>query len=76
MRALKAGRAVLAGGYSTFNCTVRNLSSGGAKVVFENTSDIPAHFRLRFEDGTSQDCAVRWRTPREVGVEFVERIAG
>ena len=76
LRALKAGRAVLAGGFSTFNCTVRNLSASGAKVVFENTADIPAHFRLRFEDGTSQECSVRWRSPRELGVEFGEAKAG
>ncbi|TPP10873.1 PilZ domain-containing protein [Rhizobium glycinendophyticum] len=76
LRALKAGRAVVSGGYSTFDCTVRNLSAGGAKVVFENTADIPAHFRLRFEDGTSHDCEVRWRTPREVGVQFLDARAG
>ncbi|MDH4441072.1 MAG: PilZ domain-containing protein [Rhizobium sp.] len=75
LRALKAGRAVLAGGYSTFNCTVRNLSTHGAKVVFENTADIPHHFCLRLEDGTSHDCMVRWRTPRELGVEFIEKQA-
>ncbi|KQW27435.1 pilus assembly protein PilZ [Rhizobium sp. Root274] len=76
LRAFKAGRAVISGGYSTFDCTVRNLSAGGAKVVFENTADIPAHFRLRFEDGTSHDCEVRWRTPREVGVQFLDARAG
>lgn len=72
LRALKAGRAVVAGGYSTFDCMVRNLSPIGAKVVFENTADIPAWFRLRFQDGTAHDCAVKWRSPRELGVEFVE----
>jgi PilZ domain len=76
MRALKAGRAVLTGGYSTFNCTVRNLSTGGAKIVFESTTDIPPQFRLRLEDGTSHECAVRWRTPREVGVEFLHSQVG
>lgn len=72
-RALKAGRAILAGGYSTFDCMVRNLSQAGAKVQFESTADIPADFRLRFEDGTTHDCHVRWRTARELGVEFTDR---
>lgn len=72
-RALKAGRAVVAGGYSTFDCVVRNLSPAGAKVQFESTVDIPADFRLRFEDGTIHDCHVRWRTHRELGVEFIDR---
>ena len=72
-RALKAGRAIVAGGFSTFDCTVRNLSYKGAKVQFESTVDIPTDFRLRFEDGTTHDCHVRWRTPREMGVEFLDR---
>jgi len=68
---LKAARAVVANGFSTFDCTVRNLSASGAKVVCENAIDIPADFRLRFEDGTTRECMVRWRTQRELGVEFV-----
>ncbi|PYB71424.1 MULTISPECIES: PilZ domain-containing protein [Rhizobium] len=76
LRALKAGRAVLAGGRSTFDCMVRNLSPIGAKVVFESTADIPPRFSLRFQDGTAHDCAVKWRTQREMGVEFVEAKTG
>ena len=72
-RALKAGRAILAGGHSTFDCMVRNLSQAGAKVQFESTVDIPADFQLRFEDGTTHGCHVRWRTARELGVEFTDR---
>lgn len=72
LRALKAGRAILAGGYSTFDCMIRNLSPVGAKVTFETTADIPPHFRLRFDDGTTHDCAVKWRKERELGVEFTD----
>ncbi|QEE47578.1 PilZ domain-containing protein [Rhizobium sp. WL3] len=74
-RALKAGRAILAGGHSTFDCMIRNLSPVGAKVTFESTIDIPASFRLRLEDGTTHDCAVKWRRERELGVEFLDAIA-
>jgi hypothetical protein len=70
LRALKSGRAILAGGRSTFDCMIRNLSLIGAKVTFESTADIPPEFRLRLEDGTTHDCAVKWRSPREIGVEF------
>lgn len=75
IRTLKAGRAIVAGGYSTFDCMIRNLSPLGAKVTFESTTDIPAQFRLRFGDGTTHDCAVKWRSPREIGVEFVDALA-
>lgn len=76
LRALKAGRAILPGGRSTFDCMIRNLSPLGAKVSFESTADIPAQFRLRFEDGSIHDCAVKWRSPREIGVEFADAAAG
>jgi len=75
LRALKAGRAILPGGHSTFDCMIRNLSRLGAKVSFESTADIPPQFRLRLEDGTTHDCAVKWRSPREIGVEFLDALA-
>lgn len=75
LRALKSGRAILPGGQSTFDCMIRNLSPLGAKVTFESTTDIPREFRLRFEDGTTHDCAVKWRRERELGVEFLDALA-
>ncbi len=75
LRALKAGRVILPGGNSTFDCMIRNLSPIGARVIFESTADIPPQFRLRFEDGTTHDCAVKWRKPREIGVEFLDALA-
>jgi hypothetical protein len=75
LRALKAARVIFPGGYSTCDCTIRNLSPVGAKVTFESTATIPASFRLRFEDGTTHDCAVKWRTQRELGVEFLDALA-
>lgn len=75
LRALKAGRAVLPGGHSTFDCMIRNLSPLGAKMSFESTADIPPQFRLRLEDGTTHNCAVKWRSPREIGVEFLDALA-
>jgi hypothetical protein len=75
LRALKAGRAILPGGHSTFDCMIRNLSPLGAKMSFESTADIPPQFRLRLEDGTTHNCAVKWRSPREIGVEFLDALA-
>ncbi len=75
LRSLKAGRAILPGGHSTFDCMIRNLSPVGARVTFESTADIPTQFRLRLEDGTTHDCAVKWRRERELGVEFLDALA-
>ncbi|MHA7970826.1 PilZ domain-containing protein [Rhizobium terricola] len=70
LRALKAARIVLPGGFSTFDCTVRNLSSAGAKIVLETTIGVPNDFTLNFEDGSTHACDVKWRTPKELGVAF------
>ncbi len=75
LRALKAGRAILPGGHSTFDCMIRNLSPLGAKMSFESTADIPPQVRLRLEDGTVHYCAVKWRSPREIGVEFLDALS-
>lgn len=74
LRALKAGRLVLPGGYSTFDCMIRNLSEGGAKITLESTVPIPDRFDLRFEDGTTHPCRVCWRNSKEMGVEFLDRV--
>ncbi|MBC7152030.1 MAG: PilZ domain-containing protein [Rhizobium sp.] len=70
LRALKAARIVLPGGYSTFDCMVRNLSPVGAKLVLEQTFDVPDAFQLNFEDGSVRQCTVKWRNPKELGVAF------
>ncbi|MCJ7996617.1 PilZ domain-containing protein [Rhizobium cremeum] len=70
-RALKAARIILPGGYSTFDCMVRNLSAGGAKLVMETTVGVPDEFSLRFEDGSIRPCQAKWRNAKELGVAFV-----
>lgn len=69
-RALKAARIILPGGYSTFDCMVRNLSEGGAKLVMETTAGVPDEFNLRFEDGSIRPCRACWRNAKELGVSF------
>lgn len=70
LRALKAARIILPGGHSTFDCTVRNLSATGAKLIMETTIAVPERFTLRFEDGTEKVCEVAWRKTAELGVSF------
>lgn len=70
LRSLKAARIILPGGYSTFDCTVRNLSATGAKLIMETTIAVPERFILRFEDGSERACEVAWRKTGELGVAF------
>lgn len=69
-RALKGARIVYGNAAMTRDCTVRNLSGGGAKLVMQTTADIPDLFELFFDDGARKSCIVRWRKLTDLGVEF------
>lgn len=69
-RTLKGGKIVLNDGFSTFSCTVRNMSATGAKLTVPSVIGIPERFQLAMDDGRSFDCAVAWRTETEIGVQF------
>jgi hypothetical protein len=70
MRTLKKGTVVFNGGYSVYDCVVRNLSDGGAMLQISGLG-IPTHFELAM-DSTKQRraCTVRWRTDNALGVSF------
>jgi hypothetical protein len=67
---LKGARIVFNGGRSTIDCTVRNLSSKGAKLQVASVVGIPETFDLVLQGSARQPCRVKWRTLKEVGVEF------
>jgi hypothetical protein len=69
-RVLKSGRIVFNQRASSLNCTVRNLSAGGALLEFDGPLGIPDSFELRLGDGTARQCTVVRRHGREIGVEF------
>ncbi|EJB08137.1 hypothetical protein GGI64_002075 [Rhizobium leguminosarum] len=58
-------------GRKTRDCTIRNVSKGGVKLVMESTMILPDAFILLFEDGTQKSCRVCWRKIDEIGVEFL-----
>ncbi len=67
---LKGGHIVFNGGRSTFDCTVRNLSSKGAKLQVSSVVGIPGTFDLQLQGNSRQPCRVIWRTLKELGVSF------
>jgi len=69
-RALKSGRIVFNHGSSSIDCTIRNLSASGAKLLVENALGLPAEFVLMCADDRSYRCTVRWRKLNEMGVSF------
>jgi hypothetical protein len=66
---LKAGTISFQG--ASIECTVHNISIGGANLEVETRARIPDSFDLTIdpEDGT-QHCHVVWRTDRRIGVSF------
>ena len=55
------------------DCTVRNITSLGARLEFQSTASIPSTFELTFDAGrTLRVCHVVWRTIAELGVEFLD----
>ena len=69
-RVLKGGRIVINDGFSTFQCTVRNLSPAGAKLKVASVVGIPDTFDLIMDDGRRFACTAIWKTEFEIGVQF------
>lgn len=67
---LKTGKIVFNAGRSTIDCTVRNLSSTGAKLQVNSVVGIPDTFDLMLDGHSKQPCRIKWRRLKEIGVEF------
>ena len=67
---LKGGKIVFNAGRSTIDCTVRNLSNKGAKLVVSSVVGIPETFDLVLDGHSRQPCRITWRRLKEIGVEF------
>jgi hypothetical protein len=72
-RTLKAGRIVFNRRASVVTCTIRNMSSKGAKLVVSSQAGLPNSFELELESGgPPRSCRVIWRRDNEIGVNFVD----
>ena len=63
----------LDGGFAVRQCVVQDISSAGAKLVFEDANTLPATLRLAFarDARTGHQCQVVWRRGNLAGVKFV-----
>ena len=66
---LKAGSIVFNGLNSVIDCTVRNVSEGGAGLIVANGLMMPSSFRLRAQ-GEMRRCAITWRRANRLGVKY------
>ena len=72
LRSLKGARLVLPNRVSTFQCTVRNISSTGVCVEMPSTFGVLNRMTLRMDDGSAdRECEVVWRTETRLGLKFI-----
>jgi hypothetical protein len=63
----------LDGHRSPIECSVTDLSQGGARLSFDCSRILPDEFRLSLENGVRRLCKVVWKKGNEVGVAFRHR---
>jgi two-component system cell cycle response regulator len=70
---LKRGQIVVPSLGAVVDCTVRNLSGGGAALRIDAPFAAPSEFQLAIVgDGTTHHVRVRWQVGTDLGVEFVD----
>jgi hypothetical protein len=70
-RMLKAGRIVFGSLSRTYDCTLRNTSSGGALLLVPNSLGVPDAFLLYVEsEGTRRPAEIVWRLDDRIGIRF------
>jgi two-component system cell cycle response regulator len=70
-RVLKEGKIVFADGLRVLDCTIRDMSEEGARLLIANTVGLPDNFQL-FEkaSGMLYPASIAWRQQNAVGVHF------
>jgi hypothetical protein len=71
-RTLKAAKIIFNDHRCVIDCTVRNISSGGACLQVASSLGVPDRFDVMFADSTIRPCRTVWRRERQVGVAFQE----
>jgi hypothetical protein len=71
LRRLKDGQLVFNERKSVMNCTVRNVSDRGAKLVVSEPYMVPAVFELAISGADSQIARKVWFKESEMGVKFL-----
>ena len=70
-RVLKEGKIVFNHNSSVFDCTIRDLSESGAKILCEHSGAVPDECRLvTLKDNLIRDAKVMWRRGEQLGLLF------
>jgi hypothetical protein len=75
-RVLLNGIVVYANGSHTFDCSFRNVSSGGARIRIGRNMQFPSQFYLiAVRDRLAHKVIIIWNNGSEVGVKFIQQIS-
>jgi PilZ domain len=70
-RTLKSAHILFNQHHSVIDCTVRNLSPGGACLSVASAVGIPERFDVMFDaDHSVRSCRMIWHKAKQIGVEF------
>ena len=70
-RTFLAGKVVYGASRFEIDCSVRDLSSGGARLSFVDPLTVPSAFELHLPSrGAVFRAEARWRKGRQIGVKF------
>ena len=73
VRALLRARIIFNNRNSTIDCTIKNISTSGAKVALSNTVTVRAEFDLEVpQRGRTFRAHIVWRDAEALGVRFIE----
>lgn len=70
-RTLRGGQIINGSGVAVLDCTIRNVSVGGAKLVLDQQRDMPELFRVDLE-GSRRPVETVWQIGEEVGIRFLD----
>ncbi len=70
-KVLKSGKILVPGNLSVVDCTIRDISESGARLVVGDQMAVPGEFRfVVLMDNTIRDAKVVWRRGGLIGITF------
>ena len=77
-KALKGGRIVCSGSYTTYNCRIRDFSEGGARLEIDQWFSFPKNViveigRLELIEARYES-EIRWTKGKQIGVKFLRKL--
>ena len=70
-RMLKGAKITFRRRTATIDCTVRDISDGGARLLLASVIGIPDSFELTIPGEPVRQCRLIWRKSEQIGVAFV-----